>query len=100
MSANLYRDVFARIQGAGANPRCKDLVVLLQSLGFLVTSGKSEGHKIFVHPELDAFQSSSFNCGHGKNGEVKPNYLTNVLRVLRTYESDLKKLLGEDSNGE
>jgi len=37
----------------------------------------------------------SYNCGHGKNPEIKPAYVVNVLRALRQYESELDEFLRE-----
>jgi hypothetical protein len=62
------------LQQHKANLCCEDVKKLLLNLGFEVRDGKQGGHKIFVHSGLAAFQSASFNCGHGKNPEIKPAY--------------------------
>lgn len=72
---------------------------MLERLGFEVKDGKRGGHKLFFHDHLPSFTSSSFNCGHGKNPEIKPAYIKKLIRTLREHESDLKKYLekGEDN---
>ena len=92
---SVYDSVCKELQAAGANLRCSRLGELLESLGFAIKSGKTEGHKIYTHSGLPSFTSSSYNCGHGRNGEVKPNYLVVVLRTLRLYRDELRKFLGE-----
>lgn len=70
--------------------RCHELEQLLKSLGFHVRDGNRGGHKVFTHPHLPSFYSSSFDCGHGRNPEIKPAYITRVLRVLAEHEDDLR----------
>jgi hypothetical protein len=62
---------------------------LLEQLGFSVRDGKRGGHKIFTHIGLPLFTSGGFNCGHGKNPEIKPAYIVKVICVLEQYEADL-----------
>lgn len=50
---------------------CEDVKRLLTALDFDVRDGKQGGHKVFVHQNLPSFHSGSFNCGHGKNPEIK-----------------------------
>lgn len=78
-------------------PRCEEVVKILESLGFTVRDTK-KGHKVFKHDGLENFFGSNFNCGHGKNPEVKKAYLRNILRVIEEYEDDLEVLLGEGDN--
>lgn len=73
--------------------RCHELEQLLESLGFEVRDGNGGGHKVFTHPNLTTFHSGGFNCGHGKNPEIKPAYITRVLRVLAEHEDDLRAYL-------
>ncbi len=75
--------------------KCSEIVTGLESLGFTVKEGKSPNHKIFEHDELPEFTTGSFNCGHGKNGEVKSPYIRKILKALRDYEEELKALQGE-----
>ena len=69
---------------------------MLESLGFEVRDGKRGGHKLFFHDGLPDFRSGSFNCGHGKNPEVKPAYITKIINVLETYDESLRAYLGEE----
>lgn len=97
---NLYNEIVQALESVRANARCSDVTKMLESLGFEVRDGKRGGHKIFVHTALPAFTSASFNCGHGKNPEIKRSYIRNILRVLGEHESDLRKYLRQDdSNG-
>lgn len=68
---------------------CDDVKRLLTELGFEVRDGKRGGHKVFTHPALSEFTSASFNCGHGKNPEIKPNYISDIIKIIRKYEAEL-----------
>jgi hypothetical protein len=65
----------------------------LERLGFEVRAGKKEGHKIFVHQGIPGFFSGSYTCGHGRNPEIKPVYVTKVVKLLRRYEAELIEFL-------
>ena len=82
-----------KLQQKKSNLCCNDLKALLSELGFVVRDGKRGGHKIFTHPGLPSFKSGSYNCGHGKNPEIKPAYITKIIAVIRTYEGELKTYL-------
>jgi len=93
-----YRDVVARLTAEVASTRCVDLVQMLESLGFRVTNRANGNHRVYYHPELSrisTFTTANFDCGHGRNPEVKPQYVRNVLKVLRNYELELLGILGE-----
>jgi hypothetical protein len=62
---------------------------MLKSLGFEVRDGKKPGHKVFFHHEVTSFTSSSYTCGHGRNPEIKPIYIKNVVKLLKQYETEL-----------
>lgn len=79
-----------------ADMRCSEVIEILERLGFAVKSGKSPGHKVYSHTELPEFYTSSFNCNHGKNPQIKPAYITNILRVLGLHESALRAHLKGD----
>ena len=84
MSAKLiYTEVVRTLQASKANIRWDTLAEQLARLGFEVRDGKRGGHKVFVHDGISAFISSSYNCGHGGNPEIKPAYIAKVLRILR-----------------
>lgn len=88
--------VISELEAAKSSIRCDRLGALLLSLGFRVKDSKaSKGHKIVTHPGLDDFKSASYNCGHGKNPEIKAAYITGVLRVLNQFQAELDGILGE-----
>jgi len=96
----LFEAILQELESVRANARCRDIKGKLEKLGFEVRDGKRGGHKIFVHDGLPSFMSSSFNCGHGKNPEIKPAYVRKIIRILKEHESDIKKYLekGEDND--
>jgi predicted RNA binding protein YcfA (HicA-like mRNA interferase family) len=83
-------EVIDKLQGSKTNLCCEDVKRLLVGLGFEVRDGKKGGHKIFVHDGLPSFQSGSFNCGHGKNPEIKPAYIKNIIKALNECKDELK----------
>ena len=90
MSAKLiYTEVVETLQASKANIRCDTLAEQLARLGFEVRDSKRGGHKVFFHDGISAFTSGSYNCGHGRNPEIKPAYIGKVLRILRQYEDEI-----------
>ena len=96
----MFEAILQELESVRANARCRDIKDKLEKLGFEVRDGKRGGHKIFVHDHLPSFMSGSFNCGHGKNPEIKPVYVRKIIRILKEHESDIKKYLekGEDND--
>lgn len=90
-------DTIITLQQRKAALCCEEVKSLLLNLGFEVRDGKQGGHKIFVHLGLPSFQSGSFNCGHGKNPEIKPAYIGNIIRVLNQHHDELMRYLKETS---
>ncbi len=80
------------LQQHKTNLCCEDITRLLGNLGFDVRDGKQGGHKIFVHHGLPSFHSGSFNCGHGKNPEIKPAYISKIIQILKQYQGELERL--------
>ena len=80
------------LQQAGASMRCGELQRILESLGFEVRDGSKQGHKVVTHPGLDEFFSASYTCGHGKDPQVKPNYVRSMLTLVKQYRDDLKRI--------
>lgn len=72
--------------------RCTELVRLLTDLGFSVRDRRS-GHKTFSHRGLSDFHGGSFNCGHGKNPEIKPGYIKRVRDVVEEFQDQIKQHL-------
>lgn len=94
MSAKLVlQRVVETLQQRKTNLCCNDVKGLLIELGFEVRDGKRGGHKVFVHQGLPSFKSGSFNCGHGKNPEIKPAYIAKILKVLEIHKSELENYL-------
>jgi hypothetical protein len=93
LSQQLYDEVVTALTAAKKSIRCEELAVLLKRLGFEVRDGRRAGHKVFVHDGIPSFTSSSYNCGHGRNPEIKPAYIVSVLKTLRHYETDIVEYL-------
>ena len=90
--------VIGALEASVASIRCQHLAEQLELLGFEVRDGKRGGHKLFFHAEITSFHSGSFNCGHGKNPEVKPVYVRKIVRLLRQYEKELITYLDQETN--
>jgi len=80
------------LQQAGASMRCSELQKILESLGFEVRDGRKQGHKVVTHPGLEEFFSASYTCGHGRNPEVKRNYVRSMLALVKQYRDDLQEI--------
>lgn len=89
MSKLIFEEVVDGLSAAKRSIRCDDLAGQLNRLGFEVREGKSGGHRVFIHDGIPAFTSGSYNCGHGRNPEIKPAYISNVLRILRQNEAEI-----------
>lgn len=98
MSAKLrIANTIENLQQRKANLCCEDVKSLLVNLGFEVRDGKQGGHKVFVHQGLPSFLSGSFNCGHGKNPEIKPAYIGKIIQVLKQHHDELVRYLEKTS---
>jgi len=98
MSAKLrIEKAIETLQKHKTNLCCEEVKSLLVDLGFEVRDGKQGGHKIFVHQGLPSFKSGSFNCGHGKNPEIKPAYIGKIIQILKQYCEELEEYLEETS---
>ena len=76
----------------GRRIRCKEMIRLLEGLGFLVRDGRKQGHKIVTHPGLDDFLATSFSCGHGKNPQIKPHYVASLRKLLESRLDELSDM--------
>lgn len=88
-----FKEVVRILQETGASMRCDDLARILRGLGFTVRDGKRGGHKVFSHSSIPEFLGSGYNCGHGKNPEIKRAYIRKVVDVLDSYEDQIKEYL-------
>jgi len=75
-----------------ANVRCREMRVILESLGFTIKEGRAN-HKIVFHDGIQSFLSTSYDCGHGKDALIKPVYVGKVARVLSDHTRDLVEYL-------
>jgi len=89
-------DVKQTLLNGKGSLRCTEVSTLLQLLGFEVRDGKRGGHKLYFHDGIPDFQSGSFNCGHGRNPEIKAAYITKIVRTIDTHEAALKEYLREE----
>ncbi len=85
----VLEEVVGILNASVSSIRCDTLAAQLARLGFEVRDGKQGGHKIFVHDGIPEFFSGSYNCGHGKNPEIKPAYIRKVLRILQQHEKEI-----------
>jgi predicted RNA binding protein YcfA (HicA-like mRNA interferase family) len=85
MSKATYDDVVAHLTQRSHTTTCKDLLRFLEGLGFVTRAGKSGKHYTYRHPKITGFRGN-FDCGHGRNPDVLPVYIRNVLDVLEEYE--------------
>lgn len=90
---NSTKEIIEQLQLRKSSLCCEDVKQLLTRLGFDVRDGKLGGHKIYVHQGLPSFHSGSFNCGHGRNPEIKPAYITKIVQVLKQYKNELDTYL-------
>jgi len=74
------------------NSTCNEIDKMLSGLGFLVKPGTKGKHHTYVHPQLNGFLGSDYDCGHGKNPVPKHPYFWKILKVLKDYETDLHTL--------
>lgn len=94
MAGTAVKEVIAILESSRTTIRCEELRTYLCQLGFEVRDGNQGGHKLFFHDGLRDFMSGSYNCGHGKNPEIKPIYIRKVIRILKQYECEIEEFLG------
>ncbi|WP_089725428.1 type II toxin-antitoxin system HicA family toxin [Candidatus Thiosymbion oneisti] len=92
-SEDRFKAFLDTLESAKAAMRCRDMVDLLDGLGFEVRDGRKQGHKIVFHENIAGFFSASFTCGHGRNPEIKPAYVKQIRKLLLRYKSELLSFL-------
>lgn len=75
---------------------CKELGQLLETIGCRIKECKTPGHKQVFHDEIREFHSISYNCGHGKNPEIKRPYIRKISSYLTSLKPQLLEFLGEN----
>jgi len=85
-----YDEIIAELRGRPANIRCAELADLLGQLGFVVRDCGKGNHKAFSHSRLAGFPGGNYDCGHGKNRQVKPVYVRRIIRILEEWEDQLR----------
>jgi len=93
MSKKLLEDTKQALSKAKTSIRCEEMARQLRRLGFDVRDGKRGGHKIVFHDGIPGFTSASYNCGHGKNPEIKPAYVNEILKILDLYKDEINNYL-------
>lgn len=91
-------DAIETLEAGAASMSGDDLENLLIRLGFKVRAGSSGSHQVVTHDGLDGFLSTSFDKGHKK--QMLPVYPRNIKRIIKQYQGELEKFLGEKDNGE
>jgi hypothetical protein len=89
MSARLFHDTKTKLAASKRSLRCVELASHLQALGFEVRDGKRGGHKLLFHEGIRDFTSASYNCGHGRNPEIKAAYVDRILKLLEKYQKEI-----------
>lgn len=89
------------LEGRIGHLRCDEVRDLLLDLKFQVKDGANGKHRVVTHSGLSKvaeFRSTSYDCGHGRNPEIKRPYIKNLVKVLEMYKEYLDELL-EAGNG-
>jgi hypothetical protein len=94
MSGSQYDEVLNALRKGKASLRCSHVESLLTSLGFEVRHGRA-GHRVFDHNGIPAFHGSNYDCGHGRDPELKKPYVYSLIRTLSNYEAEIREFLGE-----
>lgn len=87
-----YDSAYERLKVSAGNLRCNDVCSILSALGFVVRDAKSGGHKTYIHIAISNI-NGNYNCGHGKDPQVKKPYIMKILDVLEKNENDIKRYL-------
>lgn len=89
----IIENTIEHLQQHKTNLCCEEVKRLLVSLGFEVRDGKQGGHKVFFHQGVPGFMSAAFNCGHGKNPEIKPAYIGKIIQIPKQHHAELAEYL-------
>jgi hypothetical protein len=86
------RSSIGRLDPRGPGIRCNELVRLLEALGFVVRRGRKGNHRSVEHPYLPGFRGTNFDCGHGRDPQVRRVYIRSLRRVIETHAEALSEL--------
>lgn len=78
----------------------RGLQKFMKDLGFEDSEGNTPGHRVFTHERLSRcseFISTSIDCGHRPQREMKLAYVVKIIGVLRKYKPELEKFEEEDN---
>ena len=89
MAKATYDEVLSHLKQHRQTTACKDLLRFLEALGFIPRAGTRGKHYTYRHPKIDGFRGN-FDCGHGRNPDVLPVYIRNIIVVLEENESVFK----------
>lgn len=89
----LFDDLLRQLSEAGASMRCSELTKILEQFGFVVRDGRLGGHKLYSHPGIPGFTGGSFNCGHGRNPEIKRSYIRDARKIVEEFRDEIKDYL-------
>lgn len=65
----------------------------LERLKFVIKPVGS-GHKVVSHPLLAGFIGTNFDCGHGRDPQIKAAYVRKLAGVLETWQDKLEAING------
>lgn len=85
----LVDSVLSDLRARKTNVRCNEMRGHLEKLGYTLTPGKCEGHKIVTHHALVGFTTTSYDCGHAKNGIIKLPYTVKIIRAISDFQEGL-----------
>jgi hypothetical protein len=93
----IIKDLTARKRSVSCNGKA-GLLFYMQELGFKWKKGTTDGHKVFVHSELNReskgqFTTHSIDCGHAPKHPMKFPYVVKTINLLKKYEVELTLLL-------
>ena len=89
----IIEDLTARKRLISCNGKT-GLLLYMEELGFVWKKGKTDGHKVFVHPTLSKltngqFTTHSIDCGHAPKRSMKFPYVLKTINLFKKYEIEL-----------
>lgn len=84
------QEVIDEFRARAGSLRCAEVCKALRDLGFDVRGGDGPGHKVVGNSKLAGFHGTNFDCGHGKNAEIKLPYVKHLARVLDQWKSEIE----------